>query len=145
MAEQILSFKEWLKEQETPPPPEMMGNGDGETTPPEMMDQNEPENGPSEPTPPGETEKTPQKPRRVFKSFKSFIHIPFPKGTFNDNDIRTGRTSSDGEVVHFHLYKINSEGSGKTTKTSDGPGHVHIIQNLKVLPAGAGNHTHKIQ
>jgi len=132
----IKGFKEWLKEQE-------MAND--ETMPPEMMDKDQPPEEPTKETPPDEPITViPKKKRVIFRSLRGIFPIPFPRGI--DNNLTRGRTSSDeGVEMHFHLYKVNTQGDGKTTKTSAGPNHTHEIEKLIVKPAGSVPHTHKLQ
>ena len=47
-------------------------------------------------------------------------------------------TSVDGKVPHKHTYWIYSDegGDGRTTSTSAGPHHAHVIKKCKVLDIG---------
>lgn len=59
----------------------------------------------------------------------------------------TGETSEDD--MHYHNYKVNQKGDGKTGDTKfqkKGPDHVHDIKNWKIRRASgfASNHSHKI-
>ena len=56
-----------------------------------------------------------------------------------------GKTSTDGEVKHYHEYTIDEFGNGKTLSTSDGEDHVHNIQDKEVLGSGKGDHTHSLK
>jgi hypothetical protein len=45
---------------------------------------------------------------------------------------------------HSHYAKINKDGNGRTTTTSDGPNHKHYIKNWKALSSEDG-HRHVVK
>jgi hypothetical protein len=51
--------------------------------------------------------------------------------------------SDKGFMTHAHRYSINQNGNGQTEAHEVG-GHVHRVQNFRVLPAGDNQHTHSI-
>ena len=57
------------------------------------------------------------------------------------------RTSTDGECEHYHEFKADTQGNGKTTFTigENCPDHFHKIKNWDVMPAGKDGHTHTIE
>lgn len=42
---------------------------------------------------------------------------------------------------HTHIAQVNSRGAGRTTANN---GHMHVINNWRVLPAGVIKHTHTV-
>ena len=49
------------------------------------------------------------------------------------------QTSKD--AGHTHLYEVNEEGNGKTTKTiGDAPEHIHTIEEYDVKEANGHGH-----
>ena len=58
----------------------------------------------------------------------------------------TGTTTVDGIDPHYHEYKVDAVGNGRTTKTiGRGPFHIHHIVNFTVDIGGRDLHTHKVR
>ena len=62
-----------------------------------------------------------------------------------DSPYELGRTSEDGKHPHYHRYRINGKGHGKTVKTvGEGADHIHKIVKYKADSAGSVPHTHNL-
>lgn len=67
------------------------------------------------------------------------------RGSFLVNTTEDTGFTSAGEHGHVHEYKIDASGNGKTSYTSAGPYHEHVIENYCVKYAQQGaSHKHEL-